>query len=77
MLRRPIVIVALASAGAASAQQHPSRAAKVIVPWPPGPATDIAARLVASRLREMQAAVRRERKRYATIIRNANVRIER
>src|SRR3954471_11228456 len=46
-------IVALAFAftlGAAFAQGYPSRPVRVIVPWPPGQATDIAARIVAERL---------------------------
>jgi tripartite-type tricarboxylate transporter receptor subunit TctC len=36
----------------AVAQPYPSRAVKVIVPWPPGQATDIAARMVAHKLQE-------------------------
>jgi tripartite-type tricarboxylate transporter receptor subunit TctC len=36
--------------GSAFAQPYPNRAVKVIVPWPPGQATDIAARVVAERL---------------------------
>ena len=36
----------------AAAQPYPSRAVKVIVPWPPGQATDIAARMVAHKLQE-------------------------
>jgi tripartite-type tricarboxylate transporter receptor subunit TctC len=42
----------LLCAGAACAQSYPSRAVKVIVPWPPGQATDIAARMVAQKLQE-------------------------
>jgi tripartite-type tricarboxylate transporter receptor subunit TctC len=38
--------------GAAHAQSYPNRAVKVIVPWPPGQATDIAARMVAAKLQE-------------------------
>ena len=69
MFKRLILIVALACAGAASAQQYPARPVKVIVPWPPGQATDIAARLVAQKLQESQEC-------YAPIVRNANIKIE-
>src|SRR4051812_18959151 len=43
---------ALLLAGGASAQSYPNRPVKVIVPWPPGQATDIAARMVALKLQE-------------------------
>src|SRR3954469_24256664 len=45
------VLLALAAA-TASAQTYPSRAVKVVVPWPPGQATDIAARIIAAKLQE-------------------------
>ena len=37
-------------AGSAWAQAYPNRAVRIIVPWPPGQATDIAARVVAEKL---------------------------
>ena len=37
-------------AGAAWAQAYPNRPVRVIVPWPPGQATDLAARLIAEKL---------------------------
>jgi tripartite-type tricarboxylate transporter receptor subunit TctC len=38
--------------GSALAEPYPNRAVKVIVPWTPGQATDIAARVVAQKLQE-------------------------
>ena len=45
-----VVLAWLAVASSALAQGYPNRAVKVIVPWPPGQATDIAARVVADKL---------------------------
>src|SRR5712664_4861653 len=45
-------LAALLVASAAAAQSYPSRSVKVIVPWPPGQATDIAARVVAQKLQD-------------------------
>jgi tripartite-type tricarboxylate transporter receptor subunit TctC len=46
------VVVLLAAGLAAHAQSWPARSVRVIVPWPPGQATDIAARLVGQKLQE-------------------------
>src|SRR3954452_6170813 len=48
---RAIAALVLAFAlGTAFAQGYPNRPVRVIVPWPPGQATDIAARIIADRL---------------------------
>src|SRR6266550_9136573 len=47
-----VFAAALLIAGAALAQGYPNRAVKVIVPWTPGQATDIAARVVAQKLQD-------------------------
>src|SRR5258705_9402766 len=49
---RLLVMLALAATSAAFAQGYPNRPVKVIVPWPPGQATDIAARVMAQKLQE-------------------------
>jgi tripartite-type tricarboxylate transporter receptor subunit TctC len=46
------LIAALFLAGAASAQQYPSKPVKILIPFPPGGVTDIAGRLIAQRLSE-------------------------
>src|SRR5437762_7533285 len=50
MLRVALAVVSLVLAAAAGAQSYPNRPVRVIVPWPPGQATDIAARIIADRL---------------------------
>ena len=49
---RWVAALAIAGASAAFAQGYPNRPIKVVVPWPPGQATDLAARLVAQQLTE-------------------------
>ena len=44
------VFAALAFASAVQAQSYPNRPVKVIIPWPPGQATDLAARIVGEKL---------------------------
>jgi tripartite-type tricarboxylate transporter receptor subunit TctC len=43
-------LFSLALSFATSAQQYPNRPVKVIIPWPPGQATDLAARIVGEKL---------------------------
>ena len=51
-MTRLACLAALLVASAAAAQSYPNRSVKVIVPWTPGQATDIAARVVAQKLQE-------------------------
>jgi tripartite-type tricarboxylate transporter receptor subunit TctC len=46
------LIAALLVASSAWPQSYPNRAVRVVVPWPPGQATDIAARVVADKLQQ-------------------------
>jgi tripartite-type tricarboxylate transporter receptor subunit TctC len=50
MNRLAVLFIGLLLCGACFAQPYPNRPVKVIVPWPPGQATDVAARVVAERL---------------------------
>jgi tripartite-type tricarboxylate transporter receptor subunit TctC len=51
-MKRWFAVVSFFITTVAIAQGYPNRAVKVIVPWPPGQATDIAARMVAQKLQE-------------------------
>jgi tripartite-type tricarboxylate transporter receptor subunit TctC len=50
--RFSVVLISFLAASAILAQPYPNRPVRVIVPWPPGQATDIAARVVAQKLQE-------------------------
>lgn len=51
-MRTIVAVLCWLALGTALAQTYPNHAVKVIVPWPPGQATDIAARVVADRLQQ-------------------------
>ncbi len=50
MRKTALLLFALLLAGVAQAQTYPNRPVKVIIPWPPGQATDLAARIVGEKL---------------------------
>jgi tripartite-type tricarboxylate transporter receptor subunit TctC len=52
MRRMFATLAAALVAGSALAQPYPSKPLRVIVPWPPGQATDLSARLVAQKVSE-------------------------
>jgi len=51
-MRAIVALLCWLAVGAAQAQSYPNRPVRVIVPWPPGQATDISARIVAQKLQE-------------------------
>ena len=50
MRKTLVLFAALLAAGVAHAQQYPNRPVKVIIPWPPGQATDLAARIIGEKV---------------------------
>jgi tripartite-type tricarboxylate transporter receptor subunit TctC len=52
MLRFTLFAASLLFTGAVAAQAYPNKPVRVIVPWPPGQATDLAARIIAAKLQE-------------------------
>ena len=52
MRKTLLFAAAMLAAGALHAQPYPNRPVKVIIPWPPGQATDLAARIIGQKLQE-------------------------
>ncbi len=52
MKKITLFLASILLSGVAFAQPYPNRPVKVIVPWPPGQATDIAARMLAEKMQD-------------------------
>jgi len=52
LMKTAVALLCALTCSAALAQPYPNRAVRVIVPWTPGQATDIAARVVAQKLQD-------------------------
>jgi tripartite-type tricarboxylate transporter receptor subunit TctC len=52
---KPIVLffAALLLAGSALAQTYPNRSLRMVIPWPPGQATDLVGRVMAEKLSQL------------------------
>jgi tripartite-type tricarboxylate transporter receptor subunit TctC len=53
MKRMGLLLAALAFSGAVIAQTFPNRPVRMVIPWPPGQATDLAGRVLAQKLSEI------------------------
>ena len=53
MTRISLFAAALLFAGAAHAQSYPNKSIRMVVPWPPGQATDLAGRVMAMKMSEL------------------------
>src|SRR5687767_7149656 len=52
MKRFALLTLALAFACAAAAQTYPTRPLRIVIPWPPGQATDLMGRIIAQKISE-------------------------
>lgn len=53
MKRIGLLLVSLLLAGSALAQQYPARPIRIVIPWPPGQATDLVGRVMAEKLSQL------------------------
>ena len=53
MRRIGLLLVSLLLAGSALAQQYPNRPLRIVIPWPPGQATDLVGRVVGEKLSQL------------------------
>jgi tripartite-type tricarboxylate transporter receptor subunit TctC len=53
MKRFALLMLALAFTAAAAAQNYPTRPLRIVIPWPPGQATDLMGRIIAQKISEL------------------------